>query len=122
REALRSARHLARVAFPLADPDVLVWRAVGSAVRPVRHLHAGVRPVRRVAAPRRRSAVVYLSHCPRVDGTQPAEDDVRDRTRLFVAERHQEMERWGPALYALLCLIWGSTWLVIKIGYGSLGP
>jgi drug/metabolite transporter (DMT)-like permease len=26
------------------------------------------------------------------------------------------------ALYALLCLIWGSTWLVIKIGYGGLGP
>jgi drug/metabolite transporter (DMT)-like permease len=27
-----------------------------------------------------------------------------------------------PALYALLCLIWGSTWLVIKVGYGGLGP
>lgn len=26
------------------------------------------------------------------------------------------------ALYILLCLIWGSTWLVIKIGYGGLGP
>lgn len=26
------------------------------------------------------------------------------------------------ALYGLLCLIWGSTWLVIKIGYGGLGP
>jgi drug/metabolite transporter (DMT)-like permease len=26
------------------------------------------------------------------------------------------------ALYVLLCLIWGSTWLVIKIGYGGLGP
>ena len=25
-------------------------------------------------------------------------------------------------LYALLCLIWGSTWLVIKVGYGDLGP
>ena len=25
-------------------------------------------------------------------------------------------------LYVLLCLIWGSTWLVIKIGYGGLGP
>lgn len=24
--------------------------------------------------------------------------------------------------YALLCLIWGSTWLVIKVGYGDLGP
>ena len=26
------------------------------------------------------------------------------------------------ALYVLLCLIWGSTWIVIKIGYGGLGP
>ena len=25
-------------------------------------------------------------------------------------------------LYALLCVIWGSTWLVIKVGYGGLGP
>jgi drug/metabolite transporter (DMT)-like permease len=29
---------------------------------------------------------------------------------------------WGVALYALLCIIWGSTWLVIKVGYGGLGP
>lgn len=29
---------------------------------------------------------------------------------------------WKVALYALLCLIWGSTWLVIKVGYGGLGP
>ena len=28
----------------------------------------------------------------------------------------------GITLYALLCVIWGSTWLVIKIGYGGLGP
>ena len=26
------------------------------------------------------------------------------------------------ALYALLCFIWGSTWMVIKVGYGDLGP
>lgn len=26
------------------------------------------------------------------------------------------------ALFALLCLIWGSTWVVIKVGYGGLGP
>jgi drug/metabolite transporter (DMT)-like permease len=25
-------------------------------------------------------------------------------------------------LYVLLCVIWGSTWLVIKVGYGGLGP
>ena len=26
------------------------------------------------------------------------------------------------AMYVLLCVIWGSTWLVIKVGYGGLGP
>jgi drug/metabolite transporter (DMT)-like permease len=26
------------------------------------------------------------------------------------------------ALYLALCVIWGSTWLVIKVGYGGLGP
>ena len=29
---------------------------------------------------------------------------------------------WNIALYALLCVVWGSTWLVIKMGYGGLGP
>ena len=29
---------------------------------------------------------------------------------------------WDVAAYALLCVIWGSTWLVIKVGYGGLGP
>jgi drug/metabolite transporter (DMT)-like permease len=28
----------------------------------------------------------------------------------------------GVVLYTALCLIWGSTWLVIKVGYGGLGP
>ena len=32
------------------------------------------------------------------------------------------MRRWGIPLYTLLCLIWGSTWMVIKVGYGGLGP
>lgn len=27
-----------------------------------------------------------------------------------------------PLLFALLCAVWGSTWLVIKVGYGGLGP
>src|SRR5687767_2132122 len=33
-------------------------------------------------------------------------------------------ERQGRniALYVLLCIIWGSTWIVIKVGYGGLGP
>lgn len=29
---------------------------------------------------------------------------------------------WIPALYALICLIWGSTWLVIKIGLMGVPP
>lgn len=34
------------------------------------------------------------------------------------------MQRSGRqiALYVLLCVVWGSTWLVIKVGYGGLGP
>ena len=28
----------------------------------------------------------------------------------------------GVVSYATLCLVWGSTWLVIKVGYGGLGP
>jgi drug/metabolite transporter (DMT)-like permease len=34
-----------------------------------------------------------------------------------------DQRRWQhAALYVLLCVIWGSTWLVIKVGYGGLGP
>ncbi|MDE2509592.1 MAG: hypothetical protein KGL74_00595, partial [Elusimicrobia bacterium] len=29
---------------------------------------------------------------------------------------------WVPALYALICLIWGSTWLVIKVGLVGVPP
>jgi drug/metabolite transporter (DMT)-like permease len=32
------------------------------------------------------------------------------------------VDRFGIVVYAALCLIWGSTWLVIKVGYGGLGP
>ena len=31
-------------------------------------------------------------------------------------------DRMGIATYVLLCVIWGSTWLVIKVGYGGVGP
>ena len=27
-----------------------------------------------------------------------------------------------PLAFVLLCVVWGSTWLVIKVGYGGLGP
>jgi drug/metabolite transporter (DMT)-like permease len=32
------------------------------------------------------------------------------------------VQGWSVTLYVLLCVIWGSTWLVIKVGYGGLGP
>ena len=32
------------------------------------------------------------------------------------------MTAWSAALYALLCLIWGSTWLAIKIGLVGIPP
>ncbi len=38
------------------------------------------------------------------------------------APARQPRRLWGVLLYTALCLIWGSTWLVIKIGYGGLGP
>jgi len=44
------------------------------------------------------------------------------RTRDTPGENGEVTQRWGLALYVLLCLIWGSTWLVIKVGYGGLGP
>ena len=39
---------------------------------------------------------------------RPRWPHVRDGTRV--------------ALFAMLCAIWGSTWMVIKVGYGGLGP
>src|SRR5688500_7369004 len=41
--------------------------------------------------------------------------------RVMEATAHTR-RGWQIALYALLCVIWGSTWLVIKVGYGGLGP
>src|SRR4029453_12358443 len=41
---------------------------------------------------------------------------------MSVAIDTPRSSRWSVALYAVLCLIWGSTWLVIKVGYGGLGP
>lgn len=38
------------------------------------------------------------------------------------ARSSRSVSSLNVALYVLLCLIWGSTWLVIKVGYGGLGP
>ena len=32
-----------------------------------------------------------------------------------------QVARLRPVAFGLLCLIWGSTWLVIKVGYGGVG-
>ena len=40
----------------------------------------------------------------------------------FLTDNHDVKSGRSIALYALLCIIWGSTWLVIKVGYGGLGP
>ena len=32
------------------------------------------------------------------------------------------LHRHGRCPVSVLCVIWGSTWLVIKVGYGGLGP
>ena len=34
----------------------------------------------------------------------------------------RQRDTLGVATYVLLCFIWGSTWMVIKVGYGGLGP
>jgi drug/metabolite transporter (DMT)-like permease len=39
-----------------------------------------------------------------------------------VHDSSRAVDRFGVVKYAVLCLIWGSTWLVIKVGYGGLGP
>jgi len=39
-----------------------------------------------------------------------------------VHDSARSADRFGLATYAALCFIWGSTWLVIKVGYGGLGP
>ena len=40
----------------------------------------------------------------------------------FLTDNHDVKSGRSIALYTLLCIIWGSTWLVIKVGYGGLGP
>ena len=40
----------------------------------------------------------------------------------LTADSTRTADRFGLATYAMLCVIWGSTWLVIKVGYGGLGP
>src|SRR5439155_25606709 len=62
RKAERGARHVARVALPLADPHLLVRRALGRAVRAVRHRHARHRHLHRVDSARRRRPLVHLPH------------------------------------------------------------
>lgn len=38
------------------------------------------------------------------------------------ARRRVVRQALKPLAFLVLCLVWGSTWLVIKVGYGGLGP
>src|SRR6267142_4970716 len=45
------------------------------------------------------------------------------RTSVDVAGRDRRVRRWGvPVAWLTLCVVWSSTWLVIKIGLRDLPP
>src|SRR5262249_32952510 len=64
RETRRSARHVARITFSLADPHVLVRRAVGLALRALRCGDLRDWHSRRLVADRRGWALVHLPNRP----------------------------------------------------------
>jgi drug/metabolite transporter (DMT)-like permease len=43
----------------------------------------------------------------------------KGKTTVFKLTRYRLFQSLA---FALLCVVWGSTWLVIKVGYGGLGP
>ena len=67
REAQRRSRHLARVALPLADSDLLVRPALGASVLPAPRADARAGDHRRLAASLTRYDLVRLPHCPGSD-------------------------------------------------------
>ena len=71
------AKHLARVALSLANPDVLVWSPVGPAVRGFRHRDVRAGPARGVDPDGWRDGLVHLPGGARLDGAQRATTDVR---------------------------------------------
>jgi drug/metabolite transporter (DMT)-like permease len=54
--------------------------------------------------------------------TPGVQKPVEPAQRAALSKRPGARGSRGLVLYVLLCVIWGSTWLVIKIGYGGLGP
>ena len=94
----RRSRHLARVALPLADSDVLVRPAVGVALPGVRRRHARHRPARRLAADAAGRSVVHLPDRPRLAGAerQPA------RCTMNVASGLETRRLGGQALSSRL--------------------
>ena len=47
----------------------------------------------------------------------------RKRTSIDLARRELRVRRWGvPVAWLTLCVVWSSTWLVIKIGLRDLPP
>src|SRR5262245_17933565 len=64
---------------------------------------------------------------PSSSRAEASRQQIRSARLLLVSERAatlycNNVTMASVALYALLCAIWGSTWLIIKIGYGGLGP
>src|SRR3954454_13868951 len=77
REAQRRPRHLARVAFPLADPYVLVRPALGGALRRLHRDDARHRDPDRVGAADHRRGLVHLPGRARLAGAARPPSDVR---------------------------------------------
>jgi drug/metabolite transporter (DMT)-like permease len=61
---------------------------------------------------------MVLDHIP---GHRLVTDASPERARV-VCHDHAVRDALRLTGFVLLCIIWGSTWLVIKVGYGGLGP
>src|SRR5262249_14741953 len=75
-EARRGPRHLARIALPMADPDILVRAAVDRPLRPLYHQHVRYRDPRGLVPDDARWALVHLPDRPRLARAQRRTSDV----------------------------------------------
>ena len=53
---------------------------------------------------------------------QPPSGSGRCQVQVGALRSRVVKDALKPLTFALLCGIWGSTWMVIKVGYGGLGP
>src|SRR5262245_37794629 len=97
---------MAGIAFPLADPHVLVRTPVGVPLYPLRHCHARRRYSDRLAPDGHRWTVVHLSHRPWMDAAQRTEADVHLTTFfLLTSSRTSSKPAWtsGRRTRSLWC-------------------